>query len=130
MKIAKGTHVMVLSSGEIGTIAEKQLVTVGGRTHVSCRVVTPKFPSGVWMPRERIRDPVEHATITIEGDNGVRHVIGVKFDNDGRRLELSTPGDKGLFVDGHALADACSRWFLAGVANFIKPIGSTPPHDR
>ena len=49
MKIAKGTRVMVLATGEIGTIAEKQLVTLHGQTHISCRIVTTKHPEGIWM---------------------------------------------------------------------------------
>lgn len=128
MKITKGTRVLVLSTGEIGTIAEKQLVTLHGHTHVSCRVVTPKFPSGVWMPRERFRDPVERATITIEGDDGVKHVIAVKLNNDGKSLELSRPDDGSLFVEGHTLADSCSNWFLCGVAEYIKPVSRSAAH--
>ena len=126
MKIAKGTRVMVLQTGEIGTIAEKQLVTLHGQTHVSCRVVTPKFPKGVWMPRDHFRDPVERATVTIEGDDGVRHVLQVVINNDGHELELSTPDGGGLFAEGHALADRCSGWFQNGVAAFIKPVSHTP----
>lgn len=130
MKIAKGTRVMVLATGEIGTIAEKQLVTLHGQTHISCRIITKKHPEGIWMPRERFRDPVERATVTFEGDDGAKHVLQVTFDNDGHKLELSAPDGSGIFAEGHALADCCSGWFLTGVAAFIKPVGGvTPLHD-
>lgn len=128
MTLRKGTRVMIIDTQEIGTIAEKQIVTLHGQRCISCRIVTQKHPGGIWMPRERFRDPVETATVTIVGDDGTMHEINVRFDNDGRKLELSTPGNKGLFVDGRALADFCSHWFLSGVATFIKPTGgATPP---
>lgn len=128
MKISKGTRLLVKDTGEIGTIADKQLVTLSGKTYINCKVITPKCPWGVWMPRERFRDPVEQATVTIEGDDGVKHVIGVKFNNDGMRLELSRPDDGSLFVEGHTLADSCSNWLLAGVAQYIKPVSGAAPH--
>lgn len=63
--IKKGARIRVLATGEIGTVAEKQLIRKGGETKIYCRVKLDKKPEqDTWYFSDQLGDTKESAFIT------------------------------------------------------------------
>lgn len=63
--IKKGARIRVLATGEIGTVAEKQLIRKEGRTHIYCKVRLDKKPmQDTWYFSDQLGDTKESAFIT------------------------------------------------------------------
>lgn len=76
--IKKGARIRVLATGEIGTVAEKQLIRKEGRTHIYCKVRLDKKPmQDIWYFSDQLGDIKERATVTLADENGRKLVIKV-----------------------------------------------------
>lgn len=76
--IKKGARIRVLATGEIGTVAEKQLIRKEGRTHIYCKVRLDKKPmQDIWYFSDQLGDTKECATVTLADENGRKLVIKV-----------------------------------------------------
>lgn len=76
--IKKGARIRVLATGEIGTVAEKQLIRKEGRTHIYCKVRLDKKPmQDIWYFSDQLGDTKECATVTLADERGRKLILKV-----------------------------------------------------
>lgn len=76
--IKKGARIRVLATGEIGTVAEKQLIRKEGRTHIYCKVRLDKKPmQDIWYFSDQLGDTKECATVTLADGSGRKLIMTV-----------------------------------------------------
>lgn len=81
--IKKGARIRVLATGELGTVAEKQLIRKGGETKIYCRVKLDKKPEqDTWYFSDQLGDTKESAFITFCDNTDKKIIVGVEIDHE------------------------------------------------
>ena len=91
--IKKGARIRVLATGEIGTVAEKQLIRKGGETKIYCRVKLDKKPEqDTWYFSDQLGDTKECATVTLADERGRKLIMSVTQHYD------KSPGENDMNI--------------------------------
>lgn len=102
--IKKGARIRVLATGEIGTVAEKQLIRKEGRTHIYCKVRLDKKPmQDTWYFSDQLGDTKECATVKSTDDRGRTLILKVTkyYDKSEDNLNIVMESEDGSLLLEH-----------------------------